>query len=150
MSKHYIAYGSNLAVDQMLRRCPGARIEGKAELQDWRLAFHLHATIIPEPGFTVPVLIWEITEKDETALDWYEGYPNYYRKETVPVTMTDLNGKNPREVEAMVYIMNSGSNLITPSKGYYDIIADGYDRFGFDKGILERAFEDALEEEMNR
>ena len=65
MSKHYIAYGSNLAVDQMSRRCPGARIEGKAELQDWRLAFHPHATIRPEQGFTVPVLIWEITDNDE-------------------------------------------------------------------------------------
>ena len=35
--RYYIAYGSNLNVQQMRWRCPGARIIGTSELQDYRL-----------------------------------------------------------------------------------------------------------------
>ena len=38
--KYYIAYGSNLSVEQMAQRCPDARIVGQAVLEDWELAFH--------------------------------------------------------------------------------------------------------------
>ena len=55
--------------------------------------------------------------------------------------MPGLNGKKPRKVKAMVYIMNEGPELQAPSEAYYDIIAEGYERFGFDRGILEAALE---------
>ena len=149
MSRYYIAYGSNLSVKQMAHRCPDAVIKGTAELKDWRLVFRLHATIEPKPGWKVPVLVWEISNDDEANLDQYEGFPLYYRKEMITVTMTDLNGKNRRKVEAMVYLMNRSTGQITPQEYYYDILEEGYERFGFDKGILERAFEDAMVEEMS-
>ncbi len=148
MNRYYIAYGSNLSVEQMAYRCPDATVEGKADLRGWRLLFRLHATIEPEQGWTVPALIWGISASDEASLDRYEGFPDYYRKETLKVTMTDLDGENPRETEAMVYLMNRNPGLISPQKFYYDIIEEGYDRFGFDRSILERAFEDAITEEM--
>ena len=56
--------------------------------------------------------------------------------------MTDLDGKNPRKVTAMLYVMTEGSELQAPSEGYYDTIAEGYDRFGFDKRILKEAIHD--------
>ncbi len=68
------AYGSNLSVEQMAHRCPGAKIAGMAYLQDWKLVFRYHATIEPCEGRVVPVLIWEIGEQDERSLDMYEGY----------------------------------------------------------------------------
>ncbi len=37
--KLYIAYGSNLNVDQMSTRCPGARVAGVAGLPNYRLTF---------------------------------------------------------------------------------------------------------------
>lgn len=37
--RYYIAYGSNLNVRQMLRRCPGARVLGTAVLTGWELLF---------------------------------------------------------------------------------------------------------------
>ncbi len=148
MNRYYIAYGSNLSVEQMAYRCPDATIEGKAELCDWRLLFRLHATIEPEAGWKVPVLIWRISATDEASLDRYEGFPSYYRKETLTVAMTDLNGENPREIKAMVYLMNRKAGQIAPQKFYYDILKEGYNRFGFDMRILERAFEDAMTEEM--
>lgn len=48
--KYYIAYGSNLSVEQMAQRCPDARIVGQAVLEDWELAFHGCATILPNKG----------------------------------------------------------------------------------------------------
>ena len=141
--KYYIAYGSNLSVRQMAARCPEARVAGKAVLPDWKLVFRLHATIEPEKRSVVPVLIWEISDRDEQHLDAYEGWPSYYIKQDLDVTMTDLKGKHPRNVMAMVYIMTKGHNVRMPMKGYVDVLAEGYERFGFDKDILRQALLDA-------
>ena len=35
--KYYIAYGSNLSVEQMAYRCPDAKIAGQAVLAGWEL-----------------------------------------------------------------------------------------------------------------
>ena len=87
--KYYIAYGSNLSVEQMAQRCPDARVVGQAVLEDWELAFHGCATILPNKGKNTPVLVWEISAGDEKNLDIYEGYPNFYpagscRRRTAP------------------------------------------------------------------
>ena len=148
MSKKYIAYGSNLSVEQMAQRCPDAKMIGMAAVKDWKLVFRGCATIEPAEGKVVPVLIWEISEKDERNLDRYEGWPRYYRKEDMTVAMTDLDGRNPQEVTAMVYLMNDGHPIQTPWRSYYDILADGYARFGFNNFLLERAFEEAMEVEI--
>ena len=138
----YLAYGSNLSIEQMDYRCSDAKIVGKAVLKDWKLVFRYHATIEPCAGCSVPVLVWEISPRDEKRLDRYEGFPKYYVKRNVDVEMTDLDGKNPRKVMAMVYIMAEGSELQAPSETYYGTIAEGYDRLGFDKKILEEAIHD--------
>jgi len=143
--KYYIAYGSNLSVAQMAHRCPEARIAGMAALKDWKLVFRTHATIEPCEGRVVPVLIWEISRKDERNLDRYEGWPEYYRKEDLTVTMTDLDGKNPQEITAMVYIMQDGHDLMPPWQSYYDVLLEGYERFGFNSYQLELALKEAKE-----
>ena len=73
--KYYIAYGSNLSVEQMAHRCPDARIIGQAVLEGWELLFRGCATIAPNPKKNTPVLVWEISEGDEKRLDAYEGFP---------------------------------------------------------------------------
>jgi len=147
MNKKYIAYGSNLSVEQMAMRCPDARIIGMAALQDWKLVFRTHATIEPADGRVVPVLIWEISDRDEERLDLYEGYPTYYTKRDMVVTMTDLDGKNPQEITAMVYLMEKGHELRVPYRGYLDTLAEGYRRFGFNAYQLELAMKEAEEAE---
>lgn len=135
----YIAYGSNLSVDQMAFRCPEARIVGKAILRDWKLVFRTHADIEPCEGSEVPVLIWEINPLDERSLDRYEGYPFYYIKKDLEVTMSDTG----ETVTAMAYVMTRGRKAsVPPAKHYYDVIAEGYDRFGFDKAVLEKALKE--------
>lgn len=48
---------------------------GQAVLEDWELAFHGCATILPNKGKNTPVLVWEISAGDEKNLDIYEGFP---------------------------------------------------------------------------
>ena len=149
--RYYMAYGSNLSVEQMARRCPDAKIVGKAVIPDWKLVFKYHADIVPCEGAQVQVLIWEISSEDEKSLDLYEGYPHYYTKRMMNVAMTDLNGEHPQEVEAMVYVMTDAHfKLAMPSKGYYDVLAKGYREFGFDDRFLRFALLEAIDEQENR
>jgi hypothetical protein len=144
MSKiFYLAYGSNLNLEQMANRCPTAKMVGTATLENYQLLFrggHANAvaTIQPKQGGSVPVMLWDITLADEIALDRYEGWPFLYRKEKVRVT---LNGKH---VTAMVYIMNEGRPLGTPSCYYYNVILQGYRAAEFDVNILKQAVQDSV------
>lgn len=145
-NKLYLAYGSNLNLEQMANRCPTAKVVGNSKINGYRLLFRgAHAgavaTIEPFKGESVPVLAWEITPADEAALDRYEGWPFLYRKETIKVR---LNGKT---MQAMVYIMNEGRPLGQPSCYYYSTILDGYKSAGFDVEILRKAVADSFEED---
>jgi len=119
-------------------RCPAARIAGTSLMEGWRLQFKggrrcAVATVEPCQGASVPVLVWEITPADETALDRYEGFPFLYRKETVTVP---LNGKL---VKAMLYVMNEGRPPGQPSAYYYSTILEGYNDSYFDSQTLLKA-----------
>ena len=134
----YLAYGSNLNLEQMAHRCPTAKPIGTAVLNDYRLLFKGHhgsavATIEPSKGHSVPVLLWEITPADERALDRYEGFPYLYRKETVRVKL----GK--KTVTAMVYIMNVDYSFNAPSSHYYHTILRGYSDNGIKSNVLINA-----------
>ena len=87
--RYYIAYGSNLNIRQMMRRCPESRVIGTGTLNGWELLFKgsktgAYLTIEQKPDGTVPVAVWEVSERDERNLDIYEGYPTfYYKKEMI-------------------------------------------------------------------
>ena len=55
----YLAYGSNLHIGQMQRRCPTAEVLGTSTLHGYRLVFNGVATIEPDPDRSVPVLLWQ-------------------------------------------------------------------------------------------
>jgi len=142
--KLYIAYGSNLNLRQMSRRCPDSSVAGKSVLEGYRLLFRgsdgcAVATIEEYAGGKVPVLVWEITAEDEGRLDRYEGYPYLYRKETIKVV---LEGE---EIKAMVYVMNPGRPLGEPNPYYYNTILEGYIDAGFDREVLDKAVRDSVE-----
>lgn len=138
MKKFYIAYGSNLNIEQMSWRCPTASIRGKGMLKDWTLIFRsmrgpAYATIQKETGSSVPVVVWEIDRRSEFSLDRYEGYPSFYYKEDIEVTMD-----NGEVIMGMAYIMNQRTIPGTPSKSYVKTILDGYLDNGLDLSYLER------------
>jgi hypothetical protein len=127
--KLYIAYGSNMNLEQMAWRCPTANVVGTTYLQDWRLIFCGVASIERFKGGQVPVVVWDIQPEDEIALDRYEGWPRLYRKEIVQIT---LDGK---KVKTMVYIKND-SREHPPNLDYLGVISEGYKSAGFDGNYL--------------
>ncbi|MBQ6983071.1 MAG: gamma-glutamylcyclotransferase [Synergistaceae bacterium] len=146
--KFYIAYGSNLSIEQMKVRTPDAVIVGTGILKDWQLLFRTFATIKKRKGFSVPVLVWKISPQDEKNLDRYEGYPKFYVKKNLKIDVTGLNGNHFGEVNAMVYIMtkkatDTRSINPIPRMHYYSILRSGYKRFGFDGKILTEALLEA-------
>lgn len=146
--KLYIAYGSNMDARQMAFRCPTAKLIGPSEVEGYRLLFKgsqtgAYATIEQAAGYKVPVLVWEISSTDECSLDRYEGFPTFYYKKDLTVS---INGKRER---AMAYIMDETRLLGEPSYGYYKVIEDAYLKYQFDINILEKALEDTIAEEDN-
>ena len=102
------------------------------------------STIEMKEGREVPVLVWEITDSDEASLDRFEGYPTFYYKRELPVRVTPLDGGAPRELTAMVYIMDEKQPFQMPSLYYYDVLYRGYRAFGFDLNLLRQGIEDSL------
>ncbi len=142
--KYYLAYGSNLSVEDMLRRCPGAIYVGYGFLKDRRLMFRRgFLTVGQKRDCVVPVLVWRVNEADEAALDRYEGYPHLYRKEEVPMkVLSFIDGKFLGTVTAFVYVMDASGPGVRPSRAYLDICTEGYKRFGFNLSFLKAALEE--------
>jgi hypothetical protein len=124
----YLAYGSNLNLEQMRLRCPRAKRVGAFRLNHMKLVFRGVADIAQEPDAKIYLGAFEITKDCERALDLYEGFPNLYTK-------MFLNIKGERY---MTYTMNRDT-ISPPSQGYYDCIRQGYKDFGFSLGPLEQA-----------
>lgn len=130
----YIAYGSNINLEQMAHRCPNSKIVSKEMLKGYELEFRGVATIVPNDKSEVPILIWEIDGRDEHSLDRYEGFPNLYRKELFEI---DVDGEKK---ECMAYLMNKGQ-ISPPTSYYYNVINQGYEANGMDTSYLRAALE---------
>ena len=151
--KNYIAYGSNMDVAQMARRCPDSKLIGKGTLKNYRFYFkgvndRNYATVEKGKGSDLPILFWEISEADEKELDKYEEYPGMYNKEEVTVIL-----ENGEEKTGLIYVMPTSNPMHAPTKSYYRVIELAYKKFGFDLHILEEALRltgEALREESEK
>lgn len=146
MKRYYLAYGSNLNMKQMKLRCPGARVMGTAYIHGYGLFFKgsktgAYLTVEPRENGIVPVAVWEVTERDELALDRYEGFPAFYYKAELPIRYTGICTKKEREAEAFIYIMHEEREIGMPSRFYVQTCAEGYRDFGFDETYLAEAIE---------
>lgn len=120
----YVAYGSNMNIEQMRFRCPNSKVIGNGKLVGWKLVFNMHLDVINTNNRKdiVPVVIWDINKKDWDRLDMYEGYPNYYVKEFVNVKYD--NGKNKK---AVVYVMaDNMKGIAPPMVNYFKTCEQGY------------------------
>lgn len=137
----YIAYGSNINLEQMAYRCPHSKVVGTSKIKGYELEFRGVATIVPKENASVPVLIWELDERDLPILNKYEGFPSFYRQEKMPF---ELNGKS---YKGMAYLMNRGT-ISPPSPQYYNTILQGYQENGLDESYLETALENSIYHEQ--
>lgn len=132
----YLSYGSNLCRRSMRIRCPDAKPVGKILLTNSRLVFRGVADVEYCPGSKTPCGIWHISQRDEDALDRYEGVNSgfYYKEYGIKVK---LKGE---EYNPLIYLMRS-EGVYPPSQGYVDTLRRGYEDFQLDQSYLDDAIE---------
>jgi hypothetical protein len=122
----YAAYGSNLDPRQMAERAPASPPQASGWLVGWRLTFGGEdlgwegalATLVEDIGSSVFVMLYDLTEADEAALDeWEGGAIGLYRK--LRVRVQTLDG----EALAWVYVLDAYEGGL-PSARYLGIMAD--------------------------
>ncbi len=105
----YAAYGSNLDPVRMAKRAPHSPIIGPGWLDGWRLTFgkvdhgldESLPTLVEDETSQVFVMLYELTEPDERALNSAEGFDlDFYRK--IHVRVNTLTG----QFTAWLYVVN--------------------------------------------
>ena len=115
----YFAYGSNLNLFQMKRRCKDSVFLKKYELKGYRLNFrskYRAADIEKSKNSLVPGALFEISKSDEKKLDVYEDYPILYKK----LYFTYYNKT------VMTYIMVNKTEFRYPTERYLNVVKRGY------------------------
>ena len=115
----YFAYGSNLNLFQMKRRCKDSVFLKKYELKGYRLNFrskYRAADIEKSKNSLVPGALFEISKSDEKKLDIYEDYPILYKK----LYFTYYNKT------VMTYIMVNKTEFRYPTERYLNVVKQGY------------------------
>lgn len=138
----YVAYGSNMNLEQMAYRCPKSKRVCNGELYGYKLIFNVHADVVKgNNDDRVPVVVWDIADEDWRNLDMYEGYPSYYVKEIVNVILDNRETK-----EAVVYVMaENRKGVHPPYKNYFNGIEIGYIENGIDVEYLYEALKASYE-----
>lgn len=146
----YFAFGSNLNLRQMSKRCRTATNLGAAELPGWALTFRGVADVTPRKGATVSGGLFKIDAECLGALDRYEGWPFLYVHRKVKVI--DANGDL---IDAFIYVMNEkrhGRRTISmPNDWYFEVIREGFKDFRLnDRPLFEALREVAHEVESKQ
>ena len=120
----YFAYGSNLHKGQMKDRCPDSEPLLAVKLEGYKLLYRRGvATIEKSLGDIVYGAVYAISEQDLANLDRYEGYPDYYQRQSYQLKRLD----NGDFIEAIGYYMEAEKfEKSFPTEAYYQIIERGY------------------------
>lgn len=109
----HFAYGSNMDMAAMGRRCPRSRLLGRARLARWRFVVMASgfATVAPDARASVHGALWDVAVSDVPALDRYEQVgQGLYAKKMMPV-LREPFGAAP----ALVYVgANPGGSSAGP------------------------------------
>ena len=130
----YFAYGSNLNLFQMKRRCKDSVFVKKYELKGYRLNFrskYRAADIEKSKNSLVPGALFEISKSDEKKLDVYEDYPILYKK----LYFTYYNKT------VMTYIMVNKTEFRYPTERYLNVVKRGYKDCKLDTKYLKVALQ---------
>ncbi len=128
----YFAYGSNLNLFQMKRRCKDSIFLKKINLKDFRLTFrskYRAADIEPKKNSIVPGGLFDISKSDEKKLDVYEDYPILYRK-----FYFTYYGK-----KVMTYTMVKKTPFRFPTERYLNVVTKGYKDCKINNKYLKKA-----------
>ena len=128
----YFAYGSNLNLFQMKRRCKDSAFLKKYELKGYKLNFrskYRAADIEKSKNSIVPGALFEISKSDEKKLDVYEDFPILYKK----LYFSYYNKT------VMTYIMVNKTEFRYPTERYLNVVKQGYKDCNLDIKFLIKA-----------
>ena len=129
----YGAYGSNLNINQMHKRCPDSYPICSIYIEGWNLVFKGVADLEKKPGSISLMGLYEITKSSEKFLDIYEEYPLVYNK-------TKIKKKIEGSVrEIMFYTMNKKYKYATPTVKYFKVIEEGFKNWNGSINLLQNS-----------
>ena len=124
----YFSYGSNMNVEQMAFRCPGAQPVALAGINNFEFFINSGgvASIKPSVAKVCHGIIWKLTEEHWKTLDQYEGVESgcYSRVKIKPLI-------NNKEIPCTTYIARDKVNGL-PRPGYLEGIIEGAAHFNGD------------------
>lgn len=137
--KLYFAYGSNMDLAQMRKRCPSASLFGVGELKGFRLEFNIYsprrrcgcADVVPARGTSVWGLIFRVSDAEMERLDRFEGVPFHYQRATYNVSHF---GKRLR---CEGYEVRSKVRDQVPSRSYLGVIKKAARDYAFPRAYFE-------------
>ena len=137
----YFSYGSNMYTGRLRSRTPSATIVSTARLDGYALRFHKRSTndgsakcsIKPEKGSAVYGVLFDIPEREKSALDRAEGLGYGYRKEKINV---DAEGETKR---AFTYIASAThvDDALRPYRWYKRLVIEGAREHGLPRRYIE-------------
>ena len=154
MAIKYFAYGSNLDLPQMKRRCPSSKLISKGSLSGYRLTFNRFssgwgggvADVIQEQGSEVWGLVFEISDSDLERLDRYEGC---YKEQTSLYERWKavIDTPDGQVCDVWVYTVAEKQKFVKPTLEYLQIIKEAAKKWNFPKTYLMLAYLDSLYED---
>ena len=130
----YAAYGSNMHPEQMRQRAPHSPMAGTGWLHGWRLTFGGEdigwegalATVVEDPDnpdARVFVVLYDMTNEDEKALDRWEGSDFGVHKKIKVRIDRESSDTTTDPVLAWLYALQAYEGGL-PSARYLGVIAD--------------------------
>ena len=136
----YFAYGSNLSLAQMRKRCPKSRLISKGCLHGYQLEFDCYASgwgcgvadVVIKPNKKVWGLVFAVSTQDLKSLDIYEGHPNFYRRFQISI-------ETPKGIldGVWVYEVCNKQDFQAPNRKYLAIIQKASRDFEFPQAYQE-------------
>lgn len=132
------AYGSNMDQYQIHKRCPGAKIVGRAQLSDFELRYTLYSDVraggvadtFHAPGEKMWGIVYRLNDSDLNNLDEIECGKGHYKRVERKVLMDDntckqvwcydVNDKNPDICPTAIYewLVYSGAYMLNAPNSY--------------------------------
>jgi gamma-glutamylcyclotransferase (GGCT)/AIG2-like uncharacterized protein YtfP len=148
----YFAYGSNLDINQMKKRCiadpkflsigylPGHRLTFSQYFEPWGGGI---ANVVETPKSKVWGVIYELSREALEQLDAHEGY---YGEDSSDYTRTQhmtITPEGQRYLTWVYTLKRKDVDFIPPSQRYMNIIKDAAKAFGFPESY--RLYLDSVE-----
>jgi hypothetical protein len=141
---------------RLTARCPSARVIGPGTVADFALRFNKpskdgsgKATLVPQPGVTVPGILYEIGIAERETLDRFEGCGSGYDRDDNFLVLTPDSGK---PVNASAYLAYGHDDRRKPYDWYLATVIAGAAHHGFNAAHLKQLRQTPwqMDEDTNR